>query len=72
MLLEAYGPTKVLSPYVLNIDAIDHYNAEGKHFLSMPIIALIQSLVLYHILSTAGDMLTWNMWTALLVESAVC
>ena len=33
MLLEVYGPTKVLSPYVLNIDAIDDYNAPGKHFL---------------------------------------
>ncbi|KAL0053317.1 hypothetical protein WJX82_004176 [Trebouxia sp. C0006] len=29
MLLEVYGPTKVLSPYVLNIDAINDYNAEG-------------------------------------------
>ncbi|KAL0021424.1 hypothetical protein WJX79_005613 [Trebouxia sp. C0005] len=37
MLLEVYGPTKVLSPYVLNIDAIDDYNAPGgakdlRHF----------------------------------------
>ncbi|DBA78805.1 hypothetical protein WJX77_001831 [Trebouxia sp. C0004] len=29
MLLEVYGPTKVLSPYVLSIDAINDYNAEG-------------------------------------------
>ncbi len=43
MLLEVYGPTKVLSPYVLNIDAISDYNAKGKLFLTMPIIALMQS-----------------------------
>lgn len=67
MLLEVYGPTKVLSPYVLNIDAMDDYNAEGKHFLSMPITALMQSLVLYHMLLTASCMLSWNMWMALVV-----
>ncbi len=43
MLLEVYGPTKVLSPYVLNIDAINDYDAEGKLCLTMPIIALMQS-----------------------------
>ena len=30
MLQEVYGPTKVLSPYVLSIDAIKDYDAEGK------------------------------------------
>ncbi len=65
MLLEVYGPRKVLSPYVLNIDAIDDYNAEGKHFMTVPIIASMQSLVLYRMPSTASCMLTWNMWMAL-------
>ena len=41
MLLKVYGPAKVLSPYVLNIDAIDDYNAEGKLFLTTPIVALM-------------------------------
>ena len=41
MLLKVYGPTKVLSPYVLNIDAIDGYNAEGKLFWTTPFIALM-------------------------------
>ncbi len=73
MLLEVYGPTKVLSPYVLNIDAINDYNAEGKHFLTIPITALMQSLVLYHMPSTASCMLIRNMWMALVVVySAAC
>lgn len=41
MLQDVYGPTKVLSPYVLNIDAIKDYDAEGK-------LAIPTSLLLCH------------------------
>ena len=32
MLQEVYGPEKVLSPYVLNINAIQEYDGAGQWF----------------------------------------